>query len=248
MSAPPRPANVVRALTICLGLFVAALVAALFGVPMEATAPATGVVTSSGLLEVRARQTGIVDVQLRAGAELVGGHPFAVIRSDDVRWLADYWRDLLPEWNREPVQRAEPQTFTAPAHAERWLVLEIRVAPGQRILAGEVLATLVPIDPITKKPLDLMVRLDFEERHFGHVAVGQPARFASAMYNYRLFGKALGHIERLEPAGTEGTNGARQFAAVARIEEAPFELKIGSSVKAEVVTGRRKLVRVILEH
>lgn len=247
MSAPPRPANIVRVLSLSLGIVVLALVGALFGVPMEAAAPATGVVTSSHLIELRARQSGLVDLKLHPGDELKPGQWIATVRPDELPRINDYLREFLPEWSREPIQPPESQVISAPAEFECWLVLDIRAAPGQRVEAGDLIASIVPIDPVSKKPRDLCVRLEFNERHFGQVSVGQPVRLSSIMYNNRLFGRAAGRIERLEPAGSERADGGRVFYAIAQVEQAPFEMKIGSSVTAEVVTGRRKLVRVILE-
>jgi hypothetical protein len=106
----------------------------------------------------------------------------------------------------------------------------------------------VPLDPATGKPHQLSVRLEIDERQYGMIDVGQPVRFRSAMYPHRLHGEARGTIERLEPMATPGPDGSRMFIAWARISDSPFDLKLGASVKAEVVVGRKRLVRIILEH
>jgi hypothetical protein len=235
-------------LALSLGLFASAIAAALFGVPMEAVAPAEGVVTSLHSLELRAAMSGLLTTQLSPGDELDGGAQAAEIRQDDVSRMNEYWREFLPEWTREHVTRPQSQAMTLPRSFARWLVVETRAANGQHVQSGDLIAVVVPIDPATKKPLDLCVRLTFDERHFGQLAISQQVRFASLMYNSRIHGKATGHVERLEPAGTQGESGARLFHALAKVDAAPFEMKIGSSIQAEVVTGRKPLVQVILEH
>lgn len=92
------------------------------------------------------------------------------------------------------------------------------------------------------------IRLTFEERNFGPVAVGQEVRISSAMYPQRTHGVAKGVIDRLEMIGTEGPNGSRVFHAWAKVIDSPFPLLVGSSVRAEVVTGRKPTYQIILEH
>src|SRR5262249_37294509 len=73
-----------------------------------------------------------------------------------------------------------------PEAAEQWLVLDVRVAPFQAVQAGEVIATVVPVDPKTHQPRELLARLALDEKHFGDVVVGQTVHLYSSMFNHRL--------------------------------------------------------------
>ena len=93
-----------------------------------------------------------------------------------------------------------------------------------------------------------LIRLEFEEKNFGSVEEGQEVRLYSNMYPSRTHGIAKGEIVRLEPAGTDGPNGSRRFHAWLKVTESPFAMKLGSSVRAEVLTGRKRTFQIILEH
>lgn len=92
------------------------------------------------------------------------------------------------------------------------------------------------------------IRLEFEEKHFGPVEPGQQVRLYSNMYHHRTHGIAKGVIDWLEPAGGEGPNGSRRFHAWVKITDSPFPMKLGSSLRAEVITGRKPTYQIILEH
>jgi hypothetical protein len=92
------------------------------------------------------------------------------------------------------------------------------------------------------------IRLEFEEKNFGSVEIGQEVRLYSNMYHHRAHGIAKGVIERLEPVGVEGPNGSRRFRAWVKVTESPFPMRLGSSVRAEVVTGTKRTYQIILEH
>jgi hypothetical protein len=92
------------------------------------------------------------------------------------------------------------------------------------------------------------VRLEFEEKNFGAVDCGQEVRLYSNMYQHQTHGIAKGVVNRLEPTGVEGPNGTRRFHAWVKVTESPFPLVPGSSVHAEVITGRKRTYRIILEH
>jgi hypothetical protein len=111
-----------------------------------------------------------------------------------------------------------------------------------------VITTLVPIDPRTHQPRSLIARLDVPEKHFSDVLTQQTVRVYSTMFHQRLHGHAVGIIERLEPLGEVGRGDIRVFHVVARMEEAPFIMPIGSTFKAEIVVGRKMVARLILEH
>jgi hypothetical protein len=128
------------------------------------------------------------------------------------------------------------------------MALEVGVKPGEKVDAGEVLAILAPVDRRTHEPLDLIAELDIEEKHCGDVAPGQTVRLYSNMHNHRLHGTATATIERIEPWGKRAADGKRYFRALATIAETPFPLLPGSTFKAEIVTGRKQMYRIILEH
>ena len=45
-----------------------------------------------------------------------------------------------------------------------------------------------------------------------------------------------------------GENGKRTYRVVAVVKETPLKLLLGSSVKAEIVIGKKRVWRIILEH
>lgn len=141
-----------------------------------------------------------------------------------------------------------PASLRVPANGAAWLAVQVKVVPSQAVQPGDVIATLVSIDPETHRPRDLIARLELDEKHWGEVAVGQKVRLSSTMHNPRLHGQANGVIDRLEPWGEPGPNGRCQFHAIARITDAPFPLWLGSSVQADVVLGRKLVYRIILEN
>ena len=92
-----------------------------------------------------------------------------------------------------------------------------------------------------------MIRLEFDEKNFSAVEEGQDVRLYSNMYPHRAWHRS-GVIHALERAGVEGPNNTRRFHAWVQVTESPFPLKPGSSVRAEVVTGRKRTFQIILEH
>ena len=239
----PRPPRHLHVFGVSLLVIVAALVVLLFGVRMEDTAPGTGVVTAKHVYEARTPRGGRISPvrpesnsdpaapvhRLQPGDELSAGEPIVFLRPDDGR-------------------KESPVPLRAPSSAPRWVVLEVPVTPGQVLPAGALVATLAPLDPETGQIAGLTVRLDIDEKHFGEVKPGQEVRLSSNMYNHRIHGTARGRIERLEPLGEPGPNGTRRFHAVVAVTESPFPLRLGSSVRAEVMVGRKPTYQIILEH
>jgi hypothetical protein len=199
--------------------------------------------------------------RLQPGDELWPGQPLATVRADGLRFRLQEIDDQIKEresrgepsagLNRER-DRVRDQLTQAVLHvpdgADNWLVLEVRAAPQQAVSPGDVIATLVPLDPQTRQPRDLLARLEVEEKHWGSLAPGQTVRLRSAVHSHRLHGEAEARIERLEPWGAPADNGACRFHALAPVTAAPFALPIGSSFHAEVVIGRKRVYRIILEH
>ncbi len=267
---PPPRTHHLRVFVLSLGLVVLFLTGLLFGVEMEATAPATGTITSADLYEVRTVLPGLVEPgwyegtrfrRLRAGDELAPGQVVASLRADALRSRVQQVEDELKEResrgetpnglerDRDQLREQLAQTILhVPETAERWLVLEVDVKPLQAVVPGDRIAVLVPIDPRTRQPTNLVARLDVAEKHWGSLAPGQRVRLRSMVHSHRLHGHAEGRIERLEPAAQTGADGSRCFHALAPVSSAPFALPIGSSFHADVVVGRKRVYRIILEH
>lgn len=199
--------------------------------------------------------------RLEPGDEIWSGQVLASIRNDELRSRMAQIEDQLREGEsrgetngslgreRDRVrERLAQSALHTPDGGDRWLVLQVQAAPLQPVQAGDVIATVVPIDPQTHQPRNLVARLDVAEQYFGDLAVGQAVQLHSTMYNYRLHGAAMGRIDRLEPWGEPASDGQRRFHASAAITEAPFALPIGSTFKARVVVGRKLVYRIILEH
>lgn len=216
-------------------LIVSALVVFLFGVKMEATAPATGVVTSPHIITLRALKSGILEMSPTIGRlepnfnrPINGGTEIARVR---------------PMGDSNPMAAAAVQL---PGDFAQWIVLEVQASDGQRIEEGDPIATFCPI-AAEAEAANWQVRLEIEEKNFGAIEPGQEVRMSSNMFSHRTHGIAKGVIERLEPMGIESPNG-RKFYAWVRVLDRPFDLKLGSSVKAEVIVGRKKTWQIILEH
>jgi hypothetical protein len=172
-----------------------------------------------------------VEARLQAGEGANGLAAFYVARAE---------RDALKQKLAKAVLRV-------PATSERWLAVQVRVAPLQAVQAGDVIATVVPINPQTGEPRELLARLDVDEKHAGDVRPGQIVRLYSALHNHRLHGSAEARLERLEPAAEPGSDGQRRFRGLAPVTQAPFALPLCSSFKAEIVVGRKPVYRIILE-
>lgn len=290
MSTPckPRPPTYhLRIFAVSLVLVILVLVAFIFGVRLEAVAPATGIIIAGDQHDVRTAVTGLLEpgwyectlptagggsLAVRLDAQGEGStdparppvqffHDFRcegstlVLRREDLRFHLLRPGDVL--WRRQilaaiyPLKdgsaQHSPAFLRAPDSAECWLVLAAPVGRSERVEPGTLIARLVPVDPRTNQPCELLANLDIEESRFGDVAVGQTVRLYSTMYNHRLHGIGEGRIERLEPWGEAAADGRRRFRAVAAVTQAPFPLPLGSSFKAEIVVGRKPVYRIILE-
>lgn len=198
-----------------------------FGVSMEATATAPGVITARGERDVRSPSAGLVDWEkpLAPGDEVKPGQGLVSVRQG---------------MNTGKVAVPEGQPL--------WLVIAIHVEQGERVAEGQRLLTLVPVDPATHRPRELLARLDMLEEHVADVAVGQTVRLRSNLYNERIHGQFDAVIERIEPLGQVGEHGKRYFRVIAVVKETPARLLLGSGVKAEIVIGKKRVWRIILEH
>jgi hypothetical protein len=237
---PTRPPRHLHVFGISLLLIVGALVFFLFGVKMEATVAGTGIVSTQKTIVLRAPKAGRVKIG-GPGGESVGSTNFQAFvpglfidAGTNVIWCGD--------------STPNDAVLRAPGEPARWLILELPVADGQFVQEGDVLASLIPVDPDTHRPLDLVVRVEIDEKQFASVEAGQETRLYSNMHHHRTHGIATGVVERIEPLGTDGPNGSRKFHAWIKVTNAPFPLKLGSSVRAEIVTGQKPTFQIILEH
>ncbi len=155
--------------------------------------------------------------------------------------------ELWPGQPLPAVRGEATPTPLVPKPADHWLVLKIYVEPGQAVAAGDAIALLAPLDPATHQPRALVAVLDVLEKHASDLEPGQTVRLYSTMYNQRLHGHAEAVLEKLEPLGEPLASGERRFRALAAVTGSPFPLRPGSSFKAEIVTGRKQVYRIILE-
>jgi hypothetical protein len=202
--------------------------------------------------------------RLEPGDELWPGQLLAAVRADDWRFELKQIEDQLRMAEGSGNQAADSDRLRArrdalrhqlseaqihvPATGKLWLAVQVRVAPLQAVQPGDVIATIVPVDPESRQPLDLIARLEVDEKHCGDLAPGQIVHLQSDMHNHRLHGQAEARVERIEPWGEPATDGQRRYTVIAPVTQAPFPLALGSTVKAEVVVGRKVVYRIILEH
>ena len=234
----PRRRGHLRLFLISLAIFVTGLAVFLFAVQMEATTTATGTVTARDILEVRAPMTGLVDMErseknprhrIEVGDEVNGGQVLAVVEPED------WWR-------------GGPRIIKAPESEPLWRVAAVDVAHGEGVAAGKRLMTLVPLDPQTRRPRELLGRLFIREEHAIEVEPGQQLHVSSTLYNERIHGKFSAIIERIEPMAVAGEDGKRHYMILAVLHDPPGPLLLGSGLKAEIVLGRKRVYRIILEH
>jgi hypothetical protein len=202
--------------------------------------------------------------RLQAGDELWPGQPLAALRVDDWRIRLRQLEDRLRQWQSNGAHEPELEqarveaelirlrlsqaTLRVPKAGSLWQAVQVRAAPLQAVQPGDVIASVVPIDSATHQPLDLVARLEVDEKHAGGLAPGQTVRLFSASHNHRLHGHAEARIERIEPWVEATPDGGRHYVVLAPVTDAPFPLPLGSNVKAEIVVGRKLVYRIILEH
>lgn len=249
---PPNRAKYVRIFGVSLIVIVAALVYFLFGVSMEATVPATGVLKAKDQLHLRAPHAGVIELgwyegegfhKLTTGDHVWPGQVLASIRTTapGVGQPPAGWATSLPPGATQFALRA-------PKLHVRWQVLKVNAEAGAAIAAGDVVATLAPIDPHTHEPLDVIAQLAIAEQDSKELVIGQKVRLQSNVYQSRLHGFAEGTLLSIDPVAEVHPDGNRYFHAAAAITQAPFPLRLGSSVTGKVVIGRKSVYQIILEH
>jgi multidrug resistance efflux pump len=234
----PRRRGHLRLFLISLAILVAGLAVFLFAVQMEATTTATGTVIARDMTELRAPVPGLVEMErseknrrnkIEPGDEVSGGQTLAVVKP------SEWWR-------------GGPTIIKAPETDSLWLVAAVDVSHGEGVTAGQRLLTLVPLEPQTRRPRELLARLSISEEHAIEVQPGQQLRVTSNLYNERIHGKFSAVVERIEPMAVVGEDGKRRYTILAVLDDPPGPLLLGSSVKAEIILGRKRVYRIILEH
>jgi hypothetical protein len=198
--------------------------------------------------------------RLQPGDELWPGQVLAWIRMEEARARLAALEEQLKEGD-QPAARASllrerdrlrerlaQAVLRVPPSADRWLVLEVHVSPLQAVQAGDRIATIVPVDPRTHQPRNLVALLDVEEKYWGDLKPGQNVRLYSTVFNHRLFGCAEAQLAQLEPWARPNGQDTRVMKARAPIVQAPYDLPLGSTFKAEIVVGPKLVYRIILEH
>src|SRR5262249_40436911 len=155
-STTPKRARHLRVFLVSLAVLLLGLGVFVFGVSMESTSTANGWVIADGTVEVRAPRAGLVDMpRTEAGLEVLGDAVIATVRP------ASWW------------QGPAPVALQAPKTAPLWLVSSVNVSHGQAVEAGQLLLTLVPLEPQTRRPPRLLAHLEVSEEHIIEVRLGQ---------------------------------------------------------------------------
>ncbi|MGE3806433.1 MAG: HlyD family efflux transporter periplasmic adaptor subunit [Gemmataceae bacterium] len=196
--------------------------------------------------------------ELEVGDELWPGQVLGEVRADAIRFRLRELESQADQSGPQPPERVHEKAWLeqqlreavlhVPAAHQLWQAITVRVEHLQAVQPGEAVATIVPIDPKSKQPVELLARLDVAEKNAGELQPGQEVRLHSNMFNHRLHGRVQAKVERVEPWGEDDADGKRIFHATAAITEAPFRLPLGSTFKGEVIVGRKSIYRIILEH
>jgi hypothetical protein len=199
--------------------------------------------------------------KLQAGDVLWPGQVLGRVRTDELRLELSRVEERLIELQSQGQSdqallsrrdllrgRMAQAVLRTPAGAWPWLVLKVRVEPLAAVRPGDAIVLIAPCDPTTKQPRDLIAELTLSEAQSQGLEPGQAVRLYSTMFNHRVHGHAEARLERIDPFVEEGPGGERQLRGLAAITVAPFALPLGSSFRAEIVTGRKAVYRIILEH
>jgi hypothetical protein len=199
--------------------------------------------------------------RLKAGDVLWPGQVLARVRSDELRLELSRLEERLIDLHsqgqsdqalltrRDLLRGQLAQTvLRAPPGAWPWLVLKVRVEPLGAVRPGDSVALIAPCDPITSEPREVLAEMTVAEGQSHSLEPGQAVRIYSTMFNHRIHGYGEARVEHVEPWAEGDDGGQRQFRALASVTQAPFPLRLGSSFRAEIVTGRKAVYRIILEH
>ena len=122
-------------------------------------------------------------------------------------------------------------------------------SPGQRVRAGEVLAEIVPDEP-------LVIRARVAVSDIGKVEVGQSVQLRVSAYPYTDYGLLPGVVQAIAPDTTAPNNGlgvAPYYEVTIEPERAylvrqdvEYPLKAGMDVNADITTNRETVLRSLL--
>jgi HlyD family type I secretion membrane fusion protein len=140
-------------------------------------------------------------------------------------------------------RRKQRLNITAPVDA---LVKSIDVnSVGQVVGAGQVLATLVPLDT------PLVAETNVRSSEIGYLRKGQPAQIRVGAYNFTRFGSLEGVVDTISPSSFQ--NGGQYFY---RVKIKPADTRMpkaagavilpGMEVSCEIITGRKTVMEYIL--
>ena len=118
-------------------------------------------------------------------------------------------------------------------------VVAVPKREGQAVDPGELVAIVASSDRT-----EVILRVD--EEYSKEVAQALPVRVYSSVYPYRDYGWAEGHVSAVDPWARHDADRPYYRIWVA-IESAPFDMKLGSTVTAEIVLGTEPLYRVLFD-
>lgn len=138
-------------------------------------------------------------------------------------------------------ERRDEMAIKAPIDGEITL-LEIR-HPGMRVEAGDLLIKLSPLDAAPR------VRATVGQRNIDLLSPGVPVRMESMVFDAPLEGYITGHIDRIAPEpqrDTAGSSAEPRYEIMITVEDSPYPLVWGSTIRAEILLGRRSLLEIFL--
>ena len=118
-------------------------------------------------------------------------------------------------------------------------VVAVPKREGEAVAPGELVAIIASTDRT-----EVILRVD--EEHFQEVAQGLPVRLYSSVFPYRDYGWATGQVSAIDPWARHDAD-RPYYRCWAVIESAPFEMKLGSTVSAEIILGTQPLYRLLFD-
>ncbi|MGF1580737.1 MAG: HlyD family efflux transporter periplasmic adaptor subunit [Gemmataceae bacterium] len=182
---------------------------------------------------------GVKNNELEGSGVLPTGRSFHALKAGDFVW---------PRQVVAAIGVRRQEVLVAPKTHDLWLVQQVHAEHLSALKAGDKIMTLVPVDPDTREPIELIADVRVKESELADVVKGQTVRIYSNMYNSRLHGKADGEVIWLDPWVSEGNQEGREVRVHIDIKESPFPLRLGSGMTAKIVVGRKPVYRIILEH
>ncbi|VTS03918.1 efflux RND transporter periplasmic adaptor subunit [Tuwongella immobilis] len=203
-----------------------ALVVILFVVEIEASVPASGVIRSRSSTTVTADQPG--------------------------NWLpsAEVWLPGTTRAGGEIIGQISGRPIPLPMlPTERlWMLVESLPDSGSQLEPMQTIAAMIPVNAGTLDPLDVEVEMEVPEKYAGELELGQGVRFRAVMYPSRIYGFAAGTLRAIEPIVRRPVAGEPFVRAIARVDRSPFPMRLGASIEATIILGKRSTYRVILDH